>query len=1656
MSTDYSEIFCTAVDEIVSKRLENLEYDITKTCTVIDDSNKKTGKYRVSSGAAKFDAYAVSGEYTTGEAVLVTIPNGNYSLQKIIIGRSVVEADVPTNYTSPLSQMTRIKEYIYTASNGAALLANEVKKSSDKGSVSNINFNMNCNKLVGFTKLGVSAKFQAWLLDMDTTSGDYGLKITIEHEGVLAQGTYGSKFDSLYFSAADMIGNPYAFESYYSQEKVFDISHFDKIKDIKVQFYQRGDFKDSNGDLIPYKDLNYNSFIDRFFTEAEYQQIQTLIEENATIELILDYLDISEARALAYVDEVMGKQHVATLTDFKKLLVEGFNEGSILENNLFVKNVKLHFGYALDTFTEDNTLVLYTSDGLTYHYTKDNEKTINIRWTRKIQEGLYEIVSKNEIDFENECEIRWFRETIGYTPPAGEQLDPYAGANWEPIKESKSAKKNLSCKFIPRAGGETAAGVQSERVKAIAIMKSTVMNGFKEEESIQTHNSDILTFTNEEKTPDNLTFVGNNTFKIVCRDGSEGNYYLYNQSGKINNEGKGRGHTRYLQVTYWDVPLDNLKGLNLTTDWIKWYIPVNNTMIISTDTSRKADGGTVKKDVMIDGLKYYEITRSMTRDDNFVSVLPNSQQGFSVDNQWVENKYNNTIRCKASINGIIYEAIKELRFGKSGNNGTNQTFLIECEENKNALTINPKGVTTPNTLTVTARLYDIDGKEIQLSDGQKDRILWSWYKKTSVNEDYILLPDTKTGQSIVLTCNITSIPEDNYYILQAKYTRSDEFSQVLTAYFPVPLKTSKTAKMEGAREVFYNSQGNPSYYNDAYILYQNSNGKEIEMDPRDVMWRLNYDENMAILDGSLSSTNSGLIYGSLPSLKSVDSRGDGYVGLSVSPMFASGYNNKVCVSTYNSETKIGWSQPILILRTQYDFPMLNDWNNTLTMNEENGTILSTMLGAGRKNSNNTFSGVLIGDITQSGNEETQLGVYGINEGEISYSLKEDGTATFGKKGRGQIHIDGNNGTIESGSYRDNVDHPQGMKIDLDDGTIDIRSSHYDHYEVDGKNLTRDHFLANKYYTKVNGNYVEYTFDDFETDGNSGSYPTIYEYKLSNAKVSISPNTPYFVITGNSGQDVIRIADSEYYLQSENWAQTGGNEGSKLSLNDGKLDLHSPVGNVVLSSDGTNKNNPFFEISQRNEAGSKELFHCSKEDYYLQSLDFTSPASENRYGVEPGSTNYKPLIKLMKRDFSTSKSEENENYTIYREIYRYYIGYLDENNRFTPINCKWRKLTPVESGNPKTYETYEIFQDVVLSQDDLIYEGNIVSKTLTENDFVDNKVYYAQVKSEIPTTIDQDNNEVYFIRLNSYDDYLSYKNNIIRTDYKIYYPLGDMWNSKVDFNKMVDKRTQHFIEHDSESTRIVKSKTPYTVLITDDNKMSYKGNFWGDSSTVNSRGVRFIFNVIDTENDNKEDIFIYPDAEVENSFSYRSVRYVRFSSDDEIQDIYIPERYKVQNVELQVCDSGASIIIDDLFASTFQIPLKYYPEASNMISITPQQWLFNGQSEYMYQNNGTLQYSSMALNSAGVSINNGKGFKFDLKENKIQSYNLKLSGFSSNYNSQIVLDFSDIKYPLKVGNKFKVDWEGNIIIQSGPTGKKYNATNYLLDMMKKSSTYEYKQ
>jgi hypothetical protein len=47
---------------------------------------------------------------------------------------------------------------------------------------------------------------------------------------------------------------------------------------------------------------------------------------------------------------------------------------------------------------------------------------------------------------------------------------------------------------------------------------------------------------------------------------------------------------------------------------------------------------------------------------------------------------------------------------------------------------------------------------------------------------------------------------------------------------------------------------------------------------------------------------------------------------------------------------------------------------------------------------------------------TLTGIYGFQDGAISYTLKEDGTASFGKKGNGQIIVSGSESYIASAGY----------------------------------------------------------------------------------------------------------------------------------------------------------------------------------------------------------------------------------------------------------------------------------------------------------------------------------------------------------------------------------------------------------------------------------------------------------------------------------------------------------------------------------------------------------------------------------------------------------------------------------------------------------------
>lgn len=145
--------------------------------------------------------------------------------------------------------------------------------------------------------------------------------------------------------------------------------------------------------------------------------------------------------------------------------------------------------------------------------------------------------------------------------------------------------------------------------------------------------------------------------------------------------------------------------------------------------------------------------------------------------------------------------------------------------------------------------------------------------------------------------------------------------------------------------------------------------------------------------------------------------------------------------------------------------------------------MAAMIGAGKKDDENRFTGVLMGDVqAKAALDKSGIGLYGIHEGAQSFCFNVDGTAFLGKSGKGRIEFNGNEGTITSSNYVSSSDATEsnpagGMKIDLETGHIDAYN-----FKLTGKCLylnanpnTDEHYLLIG--DKSANNYIEYDPSD---------------------------------------------------------------------------------------------------------------------------------------------------------------------------------------------------------------------------------------------------------------------------------------------------------------------------------------------------------------------------------------------------------------------------------------------------------------------------------------------------------------------------------------------------------------------------------------------------
>ena len=774
--------------------------------------------------------------------------------------------------------------------------------------------------------------------------------------------------------------------------------------------------------------------------------------------------------------------------------------------------------------------------------------------------------------------------------------------------------------------------------KPIGQVLSVIMDRNRVEEKFmavlfynhEMYKSNVLTFTNSEPEliPNDALLDKRDALRIEHDVYSMEHYQAYNEFNMLRSLEDG-GKVRQLKCFY-----DGLfrKDEALINAGLYWYVPNHSTMLtVDVDALLQEGFGTDAEETTeysIPGYTYFykKVERCADEDrvedenGNLQYTCRNSDRYFfyKIKPLLEKDAQNNTILVRAYLEGVDEPVEGEITmtFSTFGTNGTKYTLTIVPAGSQ----VSVGGAISPLQLAVSLRdsqnnpIDIFDAVTVTEGNSAYGFAVESWKNLPNAFAWDILRDNDAKGDIKPITGLSVFIPKETianwdaktpyFGIINAKVNfkidknEDLEESQKVSEYqkyrvldlntlYAITYSSSDMFYMGGATCIVYNNQGVVSYVSeDKYELYTVNDKGNIPVPNQE--WSIRYYKQ----DGTWITKEHAdwaVISNYMPILNSENR-------LTPAPLYIENLEYiPVVICTVNDD--IAWVQPIIVTQNRYASSTMNDWNGSFTIDEKNGTILSTALGAGKKEDDNSFSGVLMGDIGKGMNFDTDnmdgLGIYGFNRGAQSFCLSIDGRAFFGKAGRGRIFIDGDTGTIASASYeivRRNYleQETAGMLIDLDDGYI--------------------HMLGATY--NKDGTY-------------SPDHP---EGQISQAEVLISTGTldgladAYFKIRSKNQTDLdhylMYVDTDEYYLQTDDYEEFDFNEydsepnededvgsGLRLDLKEGILDAYNfrlSSKNVMINS--SDKSSAFFVI--KNDEG-KNLFFAGPRDYYLKSNDFVS-------------------------------------------------------------------------------------------------------------------------------------------------------------------------------------------------------------------------------------------------------------------------------------------------------------------------------------------------------------------------------------------------------------------------------------------------------------------
>ena len=108
---DISETLLESMQILIDASISKVNYDKTLLYTVIDDSKKSEGIYLVTDGEIEFEAISNEEKYKIDDQVYVTITQGDFSNDKIIVGKKNQTEEEIINFTPEIDKIVQVEKY---------------------------------------------------------------------------------------------------------------------------------------------------------------------------------------------------------------------------------------------------------------------------------------------------------------------------------------------------------------------------------------------------------------------------------------------------------------------------------------------------------------------------------------------------------------------------------------------------------------------------------------------------------------------------------------------------------------------------------------------------------------------------------------------------------------------------------------------------------------------------------------------------------------------------------------------------------------------------------------------------------------------------------------------------------------------------------------------------------------------------------------------------------------------------------------------------------------------------------------------------------------------------------------------------------------------------------------------------------------------------------------------------------------------------------------------------------------------------------------------------------------------------------------------------------------------------------------------------------